>query len=135
MCCGRLIKPSPTLHNSLPCKIATCPEEAMLRITEIKLPLDHPPETLPAAILERLGSNSSELLAFSIFKRSYDARSRNNIQLIYIVDVQVQHEEQLLQKFANDPHIKVTPDMAYQFVAHAASQNPKPRPVVIGMGP
>ncbi|HSC74638.1 MAG TPA: NAD(P)/FAD-dependent oxidoreductase [Pseudomonadales bacterium] len=110
-----------------------------MRLTEIKLPLDHPPEALRAAILERLGIDSSELLAFTIFKRSYDARKRSAIQLIYIVDAQVQHEEKLLQKFSDHQHIKATPDMAYQFVTQASTaQQYRPvvnRPVVIGMGP
>ena len=106
----------------------------MLRLTEIKLPLDHTPEALAAAILARLDINNSELLAFTVFKRSYDARNRNNIQLIYIIDAQVQHEEKLLQKFDSHQHIKATPDMAYRFVTQAPSTLQR-RPVVIGMGP
>jgi uncharacterized protein len=106
----------------------------MLRLTEIKLPLDHSPEALRAAILDRLGINDDELLNFTVFKRSYDARNKNAILLIYIVDVQVQHKDKLLERFDGHLHIKPAPDMDYHFVAEA-SPHMKHRPVVIGMGP
>ena len=55
----------------------------MLRLTEVKLPLHHTEDELPAAIIKTLGIKSDELLSFSIFKRSYDARKKSNILLIY----------------------------------------------------
>jgi uncharacterized FAD-dependent dehydrogenase len=106
----------------------------MLRLTEIKLPLDHPPEALRNAILERLGIDADELIDFTVFKRSYDARNKHAIQLIYIVDVQVKQKEKLLKQFDGHLHIKPAPDMNYRFVAEA-SPHMKHRPVVIGMGP
>ena len=59
----------------------------MLRITELKLPLDHPEEALRPAIVQRLGIANSELLDFSLFKRSYDARKRfGEMPFIYTLD-------------------------------------------------
>ena len=55
----------------------------MLRLTELKLPLEHPPEALRAAILKRLELADDALLSFSIFKRSYDARKKDNLLLVY----------------------------------------------------
>lgn len=106
----------------------------MLRLSEIRLPLDHPAETLHAAIIERLQIPAADLLNFTIFKRSYDARSKRNIQLIYIVDVQVKNRDTLLKKYSDHPHIKAAPDMTYRPVAQAPA-HVKYRPVVIGMGP
>src|SRR5678816_4170199 len=54
----------------------------MLRLTEIKLPLDHPEAALRAAIVERLGVAPDALLRWTVFKRSYDARKRQTIHLI-----------------------------------------------------
>lgn len=48
----------------------------MIRITELALPLDHAPEALRAAILARLQLSDAELLSFTVFKRSYDARKK-----------------------------------------------------------
>ncbi|MEB3227276.1 MAG: NAD(P)/FAD-dependent oxidoreductase [Synechocystis sp.] len=106
----------------------------MIRISEIKLPLDHPEDAIQVAILEKLAIAASDLIHYTIFKRSYDARKKGNILLVYIVDIEVAAEAKLLKKFHKDPHVIPTPDMAYQFVAHASAQTTL-RPVVIGTGP
>jgi hypothetical protein len=108
----------------------------MLRISEIKLPLDHPASALREAIVARLGIADSELQDFTVFKRSYDARQKHKILLIYIVDLTLAAatEKTLLEKFSADPHIKPSPDTNYHFVAHAP-QKLVQRPIVIGMGP
>jgi len=127
----------------------------MLRLTEIRLPLDHSsplPNPLPQAgegtnesprelnrnddlknaILKRLSIAETELLGFTIFRRGYDARKRNAIVLVYTVDVEVKNEAALLEK--NIPHVATAPDMSYHFVAQAP-QALAERPVVIGTGP
>ena len=58
----------------------------MLRITELKLPLDHAADALRPAICQRLGIADSDLLDFSLFRRGYDARKKSAIVLIYTVD-------------------------------------------------
>ena len=110
----------------------------MLRITEIKLPLDHPEDALKTAILKKLQIKPEELISYSIFKRSYDARKKTDIYLVYIVDIETTHEQQLSDRFKKDPHVLPTPDMSYRYVAKAssdASSNLTNRPIVIGMGP
>ena len=106
----------------------------MLRLTDIKLPLDHNEDALPQAIISKLGITAGDLLETSVFKRGYDARNNKDIQLIYTVDVSVNHEEKLLEKFASDQQVRVTPDMSYKFVAQAP-ENLNNRPVVVGLGP
>ena len=106
----------------------------MLRLTELKLALDHPPEALRAAILKRLELAENDLLGFSIFKRSYDARKKHALLLVYAVDIEVKNEAGLLKKFRNDRHVAPTPDMAYHFVGHAP-ENLAERPIVVGFGP
>ena len=106
----------------------------MLRLTELKLPLDHPPEALRAAILKRLELADDQLVDFSIFKRSYDARKKHALLLVYAVDVEVKNEAALLKKLRNDRHLAPTPDTDYQFVGHAP-ENLAERPIVVGFGP
>ncbi len=106
----------------------------MIRITELRLPLEHPTETLPAAIAERLGITPSELLDFTIFKRGYDARKRDAIMLVYTIDVMVVGEAGVLEKFAKDQHVKPAPDTTYKFVGKAP-ENLQQRPVIVGFGP
>jgi uncharacterized protein len=107
---------------------------AMLRLTEVKLPLDHPEEELAIAILKKLQIAPEELIRYTIFKRSFDARKRGEISLVYILDVETPQEKVLLQRFRKDPHVMVTPDTSYRLVAHAPS-GLAVRPIVIGTGP
>ena len=106
----------------------------MLRLTDIKLDLNHKPEALKQAILTKLGIDETQLLNFSVFRRGYDARKKNVITLIYSLDVSTTIEDKLLANFSRDPHVKLTPDMSYKLVTQA-SENITQRPVVIGMGP
>ncbi len=106
----------------------------MLRLTEVKLPLDHPQEAIETAILKKLQIASADLLGYKIFKRSYDARKKGEITLVYILDVETTKEKQICDRFKKDPHISVTPDMNYRLVAKARSHS-ETRPIVIGTGP
>ena len=106
----------------------------MLRLTEIKLPLDHDDAALHAAILARLGVSEGDLLRYSVFKRSPDARKRSDIKLIYSVDVELRDEPAALARLQGTPHISRTPDMSYRFVAQAPAGLSE-RPVIIGFGP
>ncbi len=106
----------------------------MLRLTEIKLPLAHSESELKTAILKRLEIAESDLIAFSIFKRSVDARKQSAIVYIYTLDVTVGDETSILARANLGQHIKVSPDTRYRFVAHAPNDLMS-RPVVVGMGP
>lgn len=106
----------------------------MLRLTELRLPLDHPEAALRAAILQRLGIKDSELLGFTIFRRGYDARKPAAITLVYTLDLEVRDEARLLRRHAGDQHLNPAPDTRYRFVARAPEAGLK-RPVVIGTGP
>lgn len=106
----------------------------MLRLTEVQLPLDHPEEDLKSAILERLRIGADQLNGFTIFRRGHDARRKNAIMLVYTLDVEVKNEAALLERFKGVPHIGVTPDTSYKFVAQAPTEISR-RPVVIGTGP
>ncbi len=110
----------------------------MIRITELRLPIEHAPEELEASILKRLGISSKDLVDFIVFKRSYDARKNIALAFIYTIDVSAKNEEAILTKFGHDQHVRPSPDTSYHFVAQANNQsgNPLPeRPVVIGFGP
>lgn len=108
----------------------------MLRLTEIKLPLQHQDEQaeLRAAILAKLGISDSDLNHFSVFKRGIDARKKSDIQLIYTLDLDVAGEAALLKRFQKDPHVSVAPDTRYKYVAPIPATAAE-RPVVVGFGP
>jgi uncharacterized protein len=110
----------------------------MIRITELRLPISHPPEALEEAILQRLHLAAKDLLSFEIFKRSYDARKNVVLSFIYTVDCSVKNEEGVLKTFINDTHVRPSPDTSYHFVAQAPeaiASGKALRPVVVGFGP
>src|SRR5450830_1973510 len=110
----------------------------MLRLNEVKLPLEHEEAALPAAILARLGIAAADLISYTVFKRSYDARKRSAVVLIYSLHVEVKHEAAVLARLPHDIHLMPAPDTDYKFVAggeQLAGQTNEARPIVIGTGP
>ena len=106
----------------------------MLRLAELKLPLDHTEEELTQAVLRRLKIPPDQLLEQRLVKRSIDARRRDRIQLIYSVDVLVRHEQALMKRRRPGPPLKQAPDTRYRMVAQAPPDL-EARPVVVGAGP
>ncbi|MDO9392501.1 MAG: NAD(P)/FAD-dependent oxidoreductase, partial [Methylotenera sp.] len=106
----------------------------MLRVTEIKLPLEHKPSEINAALIKKLAINAADLVEYSIFKRGVDARKANAILLVYSLDVTIKGEAKVLAKLNKDPHVKLAPDTSYKFVANAPAIL-KDRPVIVGLGP
>jgi hypothetical protein len=113
----------------------------MLRVTELRLPLDHGEGALREAVLARLGLADPQLLELNVFRRAWDARRRSAIQLVYTVDCTLRDDVDqaaLLARHASDPHLRPTPDMRYPLVAQAPADwraGGRPRPVVVGFGP
>ena len=107
----------------------------MIRLSNLTLPLDHPPEALEAAVCARLGIAAAELLSFTVARRGNDARKRGAILLVYSVDVAVADEAAVLAAHAGDPQIRPTPDTSYRPPVRAPEGWSGLRPVVIGAGP
>ncbi|MGH6626105.1 MAG: NAD(P)/FAD-dependent oxidoreductase, partial [Burkholderiaceae bacterium] len=108
----------------------------MIRLTELKLPLDHADDALPALIARTLGIAADALGPLQVHKRSFDARKAELLR-VYIVDVQLADpaaEAALLQQHAGHPQIAPSPDMAWRPPAQAPDGLAQ-RPVVVGFGP
>ena len=112
----------------------------MLRLSELKLPLDHSEEDLRAAICRRLRIPAEALRGHRLVKRSVDARRRGAIALVYSLDLDLELDraarQRLERRFAGDPHLRPTPDERYRLVANFGDDaQPALRPVVVGAGP
>ena len=113
----------------------------MIRITELRLPLDHEPAALRMAVLQRLGVADAALRELQVFRRAYDARRKTAIVLIYTLDctlASTQDEAAVLARLRADPHVGESPDTRYRLVAQAPADfraSQRLRPVVIGFGP
>ena len=115
----------------------------MLRINELKLPLHHSDADFTTAVLARLEIAPEALLETRIFKRSYDARKKSNILLIYQLDVTLTGaaEQQVLAALESAPSkrgVRLSPDTNYKLPVKVDTNFPsteQQRPVVIGFGP
>ena len=107
----------------------------MLRLTELKLPINHAEEALATAIRKRLRITPRELIRYAVARRANDARNKSDIQMVYSVDVTVKNEATVLARCRKDRHVQPTPDTRYQFVVRAPENYAGPRPVVVGAGP
>ena len=112
----------------------------MIRLTELKLPLDHAPSDLDALVFERLSLAAQDVAAITVFKRSIDAR-KAELFFVYVVDVQLAEDgaqTALLGRLQADARLAATPDMGYRLVVRAMNDWPSAsalRPVVVGFGP
>ena len=113
----------------------------MLRITELRLPLEHAAGALRAAVLARLGLADEQLRELTVFRRAWDARKKSAVMLSYTVDCLLadgMDETAVLARLAGDRQVRIAPDTTYRFVGHAPvdfAVSGRPRPVVIGFGP
>lgn len=112
----------------------------MLRLTELKLALDHQPEDLAALVHARLSVAAADVAELIVFKRSVDAR-KATLFLVCVVDVRLRSatlEQSVLDRLGNDPAVKPSPDMQYRLPGQAPVDWPQGqalRPVVVGFGP
>ena len=113
----------------------------MIRITELRLPLDHAPEALRSAVLLRLGIADAALAEVAVFRRAWDARKRSAVVLIYTVDCRLADgvdAAALMARHSGDSHLRPSPNTRYRLVAQAPADfatGGQPRPVVVGFGP
>ncbi|BEV00598.1 NAD(P)/FAD-dependent oxidoreductase [Novosphingobium olei] len=107
----------------------------MLRLTELKLALDHTPEELERAICERLEIEQADLVRFAVARRGNDARKKSAIKLVYAIDATVRDEPAVLARHVDDQHVRPSPDTSYRFPVMAPHDWSGLRPVVIGAGP
>ena len=104
----------------------------MIRVSELKLPVTGNQKALEKKLAKALRVPVEEIKAYRIFKRSLDARKKDNIHYAYVVDAEVKNENKILEK-NKDKHISKTPDLAYHLPK--GENRPSKRPVVVGFGP
>lgn len=105
----------------------------MIRISQIKLSVDHTEEELLARTAKLLKLPVSSILEYRIVKRSLDARKKEEIRYIYTLDISVNKEAALVKK-ARNANISIAPDQRYHFPESGAGRLTK-RPVIVGSGP
>ena len=113
----------------------------MIRLTELKFPLEHQHADLELLVLQTLAVPAQAVQQIHVFKRSVDAR-KSELLVVYVVDVLLADpvlQTQLLQRLSANAHVSKSPDMVYrlpyQAPADAMADTQWQRPVVVGFGP
>lgn len=105
----------------------------MIRINEIKLALDEEESSLKAKSAKILKINSKYIENYTIYKKSIDARKKDNIHFTYSVDVTITlDEEQIVSKCKSNKVQIVKP---YIYTLPENKRISKFRPIVVGFGP
>lgn len=108
----------------------TAQGDPIVRLTELRLPLDHTPSDLAAVIPPALGVPAADVLGFAIIRRGHDARGRGGIRLVYTLEVRLRAGV----RAPPNRHVLAPIDRSWQPNAMAPAGHTD-RPVVIGAGP
>lgn len=106
----------------------------MIRVSGIKLSLDQDEAEVTKGLLRKLKIKEADLKEYSIFKRSIDARKRDNIYFVYTVDAVVTNEDKVMARYAGDKDVVASPKLTYDYVKTGQVRLGN-RPVIIGTGP
>ncbi len=105
----------------------------MIRINQLKLPVDHTEEALLAKAAKTLKTPVKEIQTLQIVKQSIDARKKDDIHFTYSIDVKLPNEDAVIHK-AKNVNVVLAEKKEYCFPA-TGSTKLSSRPVIIGAGP
>ncbi len=104
----------------------------MIRISNVKLPLDYTDSFIKKQICRELHINESGIEKFELFRRSVDARKKNDIHFIATVDVYINGNENKYANRAKSKNISSVKPYNYEL---PKSQKLSHRPLIVGFGP
>lgn len=101
----------------------------MIRISNIKMPVEHDYDMLKDKTAKALRVKASQLKEFKVSGKSIDARNKNDIFYVYSIDVKIANEKNYL-KIKNVRAIE-----AFEYFVPRFREPGEKRPVVVGSGP
>ena len=106
----------------------------MIRITQLKLDIDHDENELRLRIFKKLKISNNQNFTYKISKKSIDARDKNQIKFIYSIDVDVENEKKVL-KSIKDKNISCFIEKKYEVPFLFSNKNKYKQPIIVGSGP
>ncbi|MBR2913403.1 MAG: hypothetical protein IKC40_05740 [Oscillospiraceae bacterium] len=103
----------------------------MIRIQNIRMPLDYSEDALYQAAAKKLRISVKEILSLNVRRRSVDARKRGQVSFLFSLDIAVKQEQNVLKKCSTDHDISSVQDIPYSIPTVRSEE----RPVVVGFGP
>ena len=108
----------------------------MIRLHNIKLPLDYSNKTLIQLASKKLGVQQGQIICCEISKKSVDARKKSDVCFVAAIDAALkdaQEEKRIAARLAPNIGALVVPYAAP--AVQSLRKAPVPRPVVVGFGP
>ncbi len=102
----------------------------MIRVSQIKLPIKHTEKDIEKRITKELRIGESEITSMTIYRRSIDARKKNDIHFSYIVDIEINNEDQVVKKSKKAEKVE-----SYQYLYPEVKRKSEHRPIIVGFGP
>lgn len=108
----------------------------MIRISQIKLPIDHSRDALENKICQQLNIKKEELVSWEIRRRSVDARKKPELYFVYTIDVTTSKNKKIEHRLkkGNHKNIMLTNPVQYTFPP-CGEEKMTERPVIVGTGP
>ncbi len=104
------------------------------RISQLKLPLEHSTEDIQKKICSTLGIKANAIVAWNIERKSFDAREKASIRVIYAVLVSLRTA--LSSGLRNNGKWDlVSTEKKYVFPVQKTAQHSSKRPIIVGAGP
>ena len=113
-------------------RFTQCEGKVMIRITQLKLPVDHRQEQLRKKIARTLKCGE-DTFSYEIVRQSLDARHKDDKKFVYTVDVSTPAEKKMLRK-NRDKNVTFFEKKEYCFPKPGEEVLKNP-PVVVGSGP
>lgn len=105
----------------------------MIRINEIKLSLDEDENLLAEKAAKILKINKKYIKSLSIFKKSVDARKKDDVHFTYSIDISISLDEDQIVSKCKSPKVSVTKPYVYEIPGNRRVS--KYRPIIVGFGP
>lgn len=105
----------------------------MLRIGQIRIPYQEGEDRVFAAVLKKLHIQEKDVENWKIFKKSIDARKKQEIMAVYTVDVQLKREKAFMKRNRNK-NIRSVEDKPYVFPGAGDKKLTHPI-IIVGSGP
>ncbi len=102
----------------------------MVRVSQIKLPITHTEKDMLNKVSKELRISENDILSTNIYRRSLDARKKNDIHYSYIIDVKVKDEKLVLSRSKKAEEVK-----EYEYIYPEVKTKSSMSPIIIGFGP
>ncbi len=103
----------------------------MLRLTQVKMPLDASEQEFYREVARRLKIPEKTIKSLKVSRRSVDARNKEDVRFVFSIDVELENEIQILKK-SRAKNVELIPTQKSQPVLKKAFAK---RPIVVGSGP